>query len=231
MGKYNRTPHFSFSLEIHSDDKTISLDAERNNFVGVELVVTEKLDGSNACLREGQVFGRTHAVPANHLSFSMLKRISSHLLSQNRLEQDAWIFGENMQAVHSIDYGEIASPFFIFNVKRGDVWLSWTEVKKIAQRLFLPIVPVVFVGKFTTIERLKSFLIEEIKKPSMLNKNAHREGFVVRPYGAFYDKDFATKVAKFVRKGHVQNDEHWSKGWREARISKSFWQSFYSGSR
>ena len=227
MKKYNRTFHFSFSMEIHSDDKTLDPIAEKNNFINTTVVITEKIDGSNACLRNKTVYGRTHSVPANHRSFSMLKQINSYLISQNRIPQDMLIFGENMQAIHSIDYGELTAVFYIFNVKKGDTWLSWPEVEEIARRLHLPTVPVVFIGQFKSIDQLEKFLKEEIKKPSMISKNgAPKEGFVVRPYEQFEDKDFAKRVGKFVRKGHVQSPEHWSSNWKEAKISNDFWTHF-----
>ena len=36
-----------------------------------------------------------------------------------------------------------------------------------------------------------------------------REGVVVRRAGAFPDEVFSRSLAKWVRKGHVQTDEHW----------------------
>ena len=46
MKKYPRTFHFQFSPEIHSDDKVISL-KYLGNFLQDEIIITEKLDGSN----------------------------------------------------------------------------------------------------------------------------------------------------------------------------------------
>lgn len=38
------------------------------------------------------------------------------------------------------------------------------------------------------------------------------EGFVVRVVDRIPSSDFSCKVAKWVRKGHVQTDEHWMSG-------------------
>jgi hypothetical protein len=40
---------------------------------------------------------------------------------------------------------------------------------------------------------------------------ARQEGFVVRNAGSFLADDFSTNVVKWVRAGHVQTDQHWSK--------------------
>ena len=37
------------------------------------------------------------------------------------------------------------------------------------------------------------------------------EGYVVRVAGEFLLQEFGRSIAKFVRKGHVQTDEHWMK--------------------
>lgn len=44
--KYPRSMHFPFSPGAASDDK-IMQDEDYQNFLGVDLVFTEKLDGSN----------------------------------------------------------------------------------------------------------------------------------------------------------------------------------------
>jgi hypothetical protein len=44
--------------------------------------------------------------------------------------------------------------------------------------------------------------------------NAGHEGLVIRNYDEFGFDDFDKNIAKFVRKGHVQSDEHWAKSAR-----------------
>lgn len=53
-----------------------------------------RLDGGNCCLKDGQVYGRTHAQPASHESFSAVKELAANL---GNLLQDVQVFGENMQ--------------------------------------------------------------------------------------------------------------------------------------
>lgn len=51
MKKYPRTFHFSFSPEIHSDDKVIN-EKHLQNFLNNEIIITEKIDGGNCASPE-----------------------------------------------------------------------------------------------------------------------------------------------------------------------------------
>lgn len=103
---YPKTPHLPFSPGVNSDDTRIS-DCE--HLLRAEVVVTEKLDGGNCCLKSGQVFGRTHSQPATHESFSAVKELAATFLPELG---DLQLFGENMQAVHSIEYGNLQGFFY-----------------------------------------------------------------------------------------------------------------------
>lgn len=48
------------------------------------------------------------------------------------------------------------------------------------------------------------------------SEGLQKEGVVVRTRDSFDNNDFATHVAKFVRIGHVQTDEHWTRNWKRA---------------
>ena len=226
MSKYNRTFHFSFSPEIHSDDKTIDKQAEKENFLK-DIIITEKLDGGNACFKNGEVYARTHSTPTDHASFSMLKQINSYIKKNNIESLD--IFGENMQAIHSIEYSNLKSPFYLFNIKNKETnfWLSYKYLELISKKLKLPLTPEVYRGDFKSIKDLQEFLEKEIKKESFLG--GQREGFVIRPLESFSDDMFSTHVAKYVRKGHVQTEDHWSKNWKQAKIDNSFWNNLIKG--
>lgn len=49
--KYHRTFHLPYSLTVSADDKRLRNDSQ---FVGMEVVVTEKMDGEN-CLEENTI--------------------------------------------------------------------------------------------------------------------------------------------------------------------------------
>jgi len=222
MSKYNRTFHLPFSPEVHSDDKVIDME-DLNYLINQELVITEKADGGNTCIIGKKVYARSHSEEASHPSFSMVKQMVNLLNLPNNL----YIYGENMQGIHSIDYNELSSPFYLFGIKEGEKWFSWNELERFSQEYKLPLVPVVFKGKFNSLNELKEFLDIQINKPSLFNKNVKPEGFVVRNINSFENKEFSKNIAKYVRKGHVQTDEHWTRNWQEANISKNFWNSLY----
>lgn len=91
MKKYGRTYHFSFSLEIHSDDKTLAKEIEENGFINKRIIITEKLDGENSALAKGVVFARSHSFAATHVSFSMVKRINQFLIGMNILDKEEYL--------------------------------------------------------------------------------------------------------------------------------------------
>ena len=109
---YPKTPHLPFSPGINPDDTRVS---DCQKLLSVEVVITEKLDGGNCCIKADSssgmplVFGRTHAQPATHESFSAVKELATCIGDELG---DLELFGENMQAVHSIEYDNLASYFY-----------------------------------------------------------------------------------------------------------------------
>lgn len=211
-GNYPKTPHLPFSPGVNPDDTRIS---DCKHLLEAEVVVTEKLDGGNCCLKDGQVFGRTHAQPASHESFSAVKELAANLGPQLEGVQ---LFGENMQAVHSIEYGNLQSFFYVFAARRGNSWLSWDETTRLAEDLGLPMVPLVFRGKFDSPERLQKCLETWKAEKSAVGADVEAEGFVVRRSAAIHEKAFQDEVAKFVRANHIQTDEAWKRKWKKASI-------------
>lgn len=56
--KYPRTPHFKFSPGAKNDDRIAD---NYSNFIGKEIIITEKLDGGNIGLTKNGVYARSHA--------------------------------------------------------------------------------------------------------------------------------------------------------------------------
>lgn len=112
------------------------------------------------------------------------------------------ICGENLYAKHSIHYENLSSYFLVFGIYINDVCLSWKETVEWCQLLELQHVPVLFEGMFG--EELVKNCFTGISK-----FQGEQEGYVVRISEQFAFTDFSTSVAKFVRKNHVQTDEHW----------------------
>ena len=60
------------------------------------------------------------------------------------LPDNIQLFGENMFAVHSIEYDGLSSFLYVFAaLEDGTKWLSWDDVKELAEKLDLPTVPLV----------------------------------------------------------------------------------------
>lgn len=110
--------------------------------------VTEKLDGGNCCIHRGLVYARTHAHPATHASFSPIKALASTLHASGALPPHVALYGENMTAVHSIEYRSLPHGFFLFGVWdcEARAWLSWDEVVAWAAALELATVPTLHAG-------------------------------------------------------------------------------------
>jgi hypothetical protein len=211
MKKYPRTFHFQFSPEVHSDDKVISF-AHLGNFLQDEIIITEKLDGSNSVLKGHQgVFGRSHALPTREPWYDHLK--GEYYSRFDKLKSHLWYFGENTFAIHSIKYTEMEHYFYIFAIYDSirDKWLSYDEMVNEANRVELPMVPLLFRGRIESMAWTNKWMDKRITDSSELGGDL--EGFVMRVASAISGDEFNTKVAKYVRKGHVQTDEHWTKKW------------------
>lgn len=197
--KFPRTSHLPWSEGCTSDDKIIP---NLNDLMNQDVVITEKLDGENCTWTHDQIYARSTSSNGGLLR----ERVKS-LWSGKRylIQKGIRICGENMQWEHSIRYENLKSPFYIFSVFEHDYCISWDDVLNYSKQLDVPTVPVIFEGLFddSTINLLKN-----------LNLGG-REGYVVRKRKHFKYEDYATCVAKFVRKDHVQTDIHWTKNLKE----------------
>jgi RNA ligase len=207
--KYDRTYHFPFSKGAKNDDK-ISFDWQ--GILEKELVITEKLDGENTCLKAEGVYARSHAAPTRNPWAENMWQIWSNA---KPYLGDLEIFGENLYGVHSIEYSNLPAYFFVFAIRDGDTWLSWDEVTFYAQALDLPLAPVLARGRFTE-QQLANTILEYVNQPSRFG--GEMEGVVVRNTAAFEPAFFYQNVLKYVRENHVQTDEHWTRRWRKARL-------------
>lgn len=212
QGKYPTTPHLPFSPGVNSDDTLL---ADCMSLLRKEVVVTEKLDGGNCCIKGGQVFARTHAQPATHESFSAVKQLSYGFAAQLG---DIELFGENMQGIHSIEYKNLTSFFYVFAARSDGKWLAWDDVVDLAQRLDLPTVPVVFRGRFDTPAQLQGCIESWSRDRSAVGEDVNPEGFVLRRVCSFANSAFADNLAKYVRANHIQTDPDWKRKWRKAEI-------------
>ena len=211
MSKYNRTYHLPWSMGTTSDDR-ISKSVE--SLIGREIVITEKLDGENAGMTKEGVYARSHT-DFTVSPWSREVRIL-HQLIKSSIDEGVFIFGENMEGIHSIKYENLTSYFYIFGVRDNNIWLSWDQVEEYSYLLDIPTVPVLFRGTVNTEKELKDLTISLTSQPSELG--GPREGIVVRTSDLFHNDDFSQNVQKWVRKGHVQTDSHWTRNWKKATL-------------
>lgn len=211
MSKYNRTYHLPWSPGTTSDDR-ISPSVE--SLIGIDIVITEKLDGENTGMTKDGVYARSHAAFTTSPWSREVRQINERI--KRDISDGVFIFGENMEGIHSIEYTNLTSYFYIFGVRDNNIWISWNDVEEYSYLLDIPTVPVLFKGVVNSEKELKELTEKLVSQPSALGGS--REGIVVRNAGIFHNDDFAKNVMKWVRKDHVNTDEHWTRNWRKASV-------------
>lgn len=207
--KYGRSFHLPFSPGTTSDDR-IAKSVE--TLLNVDIVISEKLDGENCGLTRDGVYARSHATFTTSGWSKEVRQMHSYL--KNDIAEEMTVFGENMEGVHSIEYENLRSYFYLFGIREGERWYSWQETEEYAYLLGVPTVPVLFKGSFRTAEELEQTVSDLVSQPSALG--GKREGIVIRLAGSFTVEEFPVSLMKWVRKGHIQSDQHWTRTWRKA---------------
>jgi hypothetical protein len=220
--KYGRTYHYPFSPGTTSDDR-INHNYWNDITAIKQLVHTEKLDGENNCMSKYGVFARSHAAPTES---AWSRKIREYWQSIKNDLGELEIFGENLYAIHSIEYPYIENYFFVFGIRENERWLSWEETKFYAGTLDLPLVPEIkFFDTPTEQKTFEQELLSIVKTESVFGsidtitgKPCSMEGVVTRSVADYATADFAKNVFKYVRKGHVKTDEHWTRNWKRAKL-------------
>lgn len=202
--KYPRTFHLPWSPGATDDDKMHTYDTIEKMFGGKQVVVTEKMDGENTTIYStGKCHARSPESGA-HPSRSYVKSKAREIGCLGFPK--GWrIVGENLYARHAIEYDLLPDYFIIFGiVDQANTARSWNEVEEWANLLDIPHAPVLWRGSWDTERVMKLYPFK-----SLLSSGSSGEGYVVRIAGSFPMSQFDKHVAKFVRTGHVQTDEHW----------------------
>ena len=210
--KYPRTPYWPWSPAIGRDEY---VHGNPDRFVGEDVVVTEKLDGGNTLLHAGKVYARSVSAPSEAKWMAMVKKHHAWKVK----EPGVWLYGEDIYGVHSIEYEPVAeqATFHAFALRRGDgAFAAFAEVETYARRRDIPVVPVLFKGRFESVADIRAFMARAHEQPSSLGGD--REGLVMRLARGFPAAEFQDGVCKSVRQGHVQTDEHWIRNWKPCRI-------------
>ena len=167
-----------------------------SQFEGLEVVVTEKMDGEGTTFYRDDLHARSLSFEP-HPSREHIKAIWAQVGYQ--IPEGYRVCGENLTAKHSIFYTNLPGYFLVFNIwNEKNICLSWDDTVLYSELLGLPTVKVLHRGLWD------ETLIRGIELDS-----EHQEGYVVRSAAAFHYKEFRRLVGKFVRRSHVQTDEHW----------------------
>lgn len=203
--KYPSTPHLPWSPGTQDDDKKLS---STDHFEGKQVYITEKLDGENTTMYRDYIHARSIDSPTN-FTRSWVQQFHSSIAHNI---PDGWrIVGENVWAEHSVRYEKLESYFYPFAVyDDNNFCLSYSDMiiflrtqafKDLPNKWKHPVMPRVMYRNI-----FDAFSIEAIE----INPDK-QEGYVLRTEEGFHYDDFEAHVAKYVRMGHVQTDEHWLK--------------------
>lgn len=193
--KFPRTRHTPWSRSVGEDDKVHST---MDQFHGLEVVVTEKMDGENTTMYPTHYHARS-VDSRHHPSRDAVKGVWGSI---RHLIPEGWrVCGENVYAEHSIFYDDLESYFYGFSVwDEENIALDWDTTLDFFKEIGVTPVRQLYRGEYD--EKLIKTLWDESKRSKM-------EGYVIRSVGEVTYNQYANLVAKFVRKGHVQTDEHW----------------------
>ncbi len=193
LQKYPRTVHLPWSASVTNDD-VYQLDLSQ--FVGNEVVITEKMDGENTSLYQNDIHARS-LDGRHHSSRDWVK--SWHAMIAHEIPENWRLCGENMYAQHSVVYEELESYFYLFSIwNEKNTCLAWDETRQWADLLDCP----------TPVELYRGLWDESLIRDLVVDTE-RSEGYVVRLAGEFHFGDFSESVAKWVRPKHVQTDQHW----------------------
>lgn len=208
--KYPRTYHLPTSPGLASDDRRIP---DLSVFDGQRVIVTEKMDGESTTLTPQRNYARS-ADSGYHPSRDWLRAF--HARRAADIPEGWRISGEYLYARHSVAYtrqngNPLRSYFYGFGAwDEANRFLAWDEACEILGMLEIETVPVLFDGPFdpAVLARIAASLDTD-----------RQEGFVVRlagehpyPTSAGDTGRFFTRIAKWVRFGHVTSERHWSAG-------------------
>ncbi|WP_286076855.1 RNA ligase family protein [Thomasclavelia cocleata] len=195
--KYPRTPHLPFSKGATSDDKILKT---TSHFNGKTIVVTEKMDGENTTIYNSYYHARS--LDSKHKDYHSYLLTKILPVLQYQIPEGWRICGEYLYAKHSIYYDNLKDYFLTFSIwNEKNICLSWNETKEYCEILSINLVPELFVGKYD------EKIVKEIAEKTVEKGG---EGIVIRNFNEFSYKNFSQNIAKYVRKGHVQTDNHWS---------------------
>lgn len=200
--KYPKTPHLPWSASRDDDDIVIDT---ITHFEGKRVIITEKMDGENTSMYNDHIHARS-IDSRFHASRAWVRQAWGNI--KHDIPEGWRICGENVYAEHSIAYKNLESYFLGFSIwNEHNECLSWDETLHWFSLLGITPVPVLYDGIWNKKE------IDYITYPFVTlvcNPDQGRhEGYVIRLADKIRYDDFAMSYGKYVRRNHVQTDEHW----------------------
>lgn len=215
--KYPKTWHLPSSPGIGRGDRVID---GPDIFSGKRVIVTEKRDGECSSLYRDHMHARS-LDGRHHPSRDWLKGFWGTI--RHDIPEGWRVCGENIYARHSIAYESLTTWFEGFSIWNDanqclpwDDTMEWFQMIGAEAGLSITPVPVLYDGPFDMREIEKTWaglLDQDAANAAERNEPLQqREGYVIRSADGFAYRDFRKNVAKWVRAGHVQTDEHWMHG-------------------
>lgn len=196
--KYPRTPHLPFSPGATSDDKWASPETLDYLQSGIDLAVSEKMDGGNISMMRDYFYGRS-LDSGVHAWDTHAKQLHARIAHEI---PDRWrISGESMYARRSVSYEDLPGVYMVFAIwDETNTMLSWDEMVEYAGMLDLPVVPLLYRGNSYK---------DAVKVWESTTNDEVSEGFVVRDAGRIPYLEFDQRVVKWVRQNHVRTRADW----------------------
>jgi hypothetical protein len=192
--KYPRTYHLPDSPGATKDDRV----QDDLSWLDGELVVTEKLDGGNLTFTRDEMYARSPD-SGTHPWDRPAKALWT--MTAHRIPDDWRVCGESMWARRSIAYHDLPGVFIVFGIwDETDTLLGWDDTVDWAQRLELPVVPVLYRG---------GSLSEARAAWSQQRDAGTSEGYVLRAAGRIPAAQFSHQVLQWVRAEHVRTEASW----------------------
>lgn len=209
--RFPHTPHVAWlGKGTPRDDKVLSSE-ETHALLSGEVVVEEKLDGSNlgfSISPDGEVRIQNRGQYLSAPFTGQFEKLGKWFAFRtdglfDALGEELILFGEWCAARHSLDYNNLPDWFLVFDVYDRKYRHFWSTARRneLAMRLGLFFVPRLYHGR-TTLEELKHILQSQ---PSAY-RSGPLEGVVIRRESV----DWLEARAKLVRPEFTQAiGEHW----------------------
>ena len=211
--RFPHTPHLAWLGQGRPRDDKVLESAEVQEFLDAELVVEEKVDGTNlgfSVSPEGDLRIQSRGQYLERPfpgQFAKLERWVSARedIFFDTLGDKLMLFGEWCAVRHSLDYNHLVDLFLAFDVYDISYGRFWSTARRdeLVRSLGIALVPQIAQGRFTMQE-----LIARLRTERSSLRDGEIEGYYLRREKDIWLED----RAKLVKPGFtLAIDEHWSK--------------------